>query len=330
MLQVIDEAKPVVDGVGVFVGRFQVAELTDGHKSLFDTVISRHLKTICVVGLSPINATKNNPLDFSSRRAMIQECYPNVEVLYINDDPSDDVWSKNLDALIAKNIPPTGNVTLYGSRDSFIRFYNGRFNTKELVQESFTSGTITRKKIGFETAVSKDFRKGAIWATQRQYDTCYMAVDVCIVDGMTIDGHGSILEHGPRILLARKEKEPKYRLVGGFIDPRMQGKDGDFLESNAKREVVEETTLEVGKLHYVGSFMIDDWRYRSEVNKIASALYLTQYIFGKPVPSDDLEGGELRWFDISLFDDEKELAKHIMPEHIPLVQMATQKIKKTH
>jgi hypothetical protein len=42
------------EGVGVIVGRFQVSELTEGHRTLFNTVIERHLKTVCVIGLSPL------------------------------------------------------------------------------------------------------------------------------------------------------------------------------------------------------------------------------------------------------------------------------------
>ena len=118
--------------VGVLVGRFQVDELHDGHKMLINRVSNTHEKVILFLGLSPARVTRNNPLDFESRKQMILSVYPNVNVLYIKDVPSDDVWSKNLDQQIRDLVGPMATVVLYGGRESFIDHYTGKYPTEEI------------------------------------------------------------------------------------------------------------------------------------------------------------------------------------------------------
>jgi len=311
MLKTKEEAI-VKDGVGVIVGRFQVAKLTEGHKALFDSVIQRHNKMICVVGLSPIRATKNNPMDFTARQKMIQETYPDVTVVYVVDNLSNETWSKTLDTVISTHIPPASKTTLYGSRDSFISYYSGRFETKELMQESYTNGTQERKVISYDAVGTEDFRRGVIWATQNQYDSCFPAVDI-------------VIRKDDDILLARKPGEKKYRFVGGFVEPKGEYDCGSHLEISAKREVREETHLEVSGMKYIGSFLMDDWRYRSEKSKIMSTLFEAMYTFGRPEADDDIE--ELKWFSIESLLVEGAIATQIEPVHVPMMKFYITQVK---
>lgn len=306
MLKTTEEAWKK-EGVGVIVGRFQVSDLTEGHKTLFDTVIARHNKMVCVVGLAEIKASKNNPLDFESRRKMITDVYPDVQIVYIKDATDDKLWSKKLDKLVSTHVPPNSAVTLYGSRDSFTGRYHGRFKTKELLQESFTSGTADRENNAFAALDTSDFRKGVIWATQNQYDTAHPTVDIAILDKAD--------EKSPRLLLARKPGETLFRFVGGFVEPRGEHERSDILELNAKREVSEETHVETSNYEYVGSFLVDDWRYRYERSKVITTLFKANYVFGKPEPDDDVE--ELRWFK---FTNDNKLVEEVVDEHKPLMK----------
>jgi bifunctional NMN adenylyltransferase/nudix hydrolase len=282
-------------GVGVVVGRFQVASLTEGHKDLLDSVNNRHEKMIVVIGLSPVRATKNNPLDYETRRRMIGELYPQSTIAYIEDNPSDVVWSKNLDKVLSNATPPGGEIVLYGSRDSFQKNYHGRHQTKELLQEIYTSGTKERERLSYITSDNEGFRQGVIWATQQRFPTAYQAVDAAIIDPST-----------NRLLLARKKIDGDlFRFVGGFVDPSDQRMD--HLEISTSREVREETGLEVGFPKYVCSMAVDDWRYRSENDSITTALFECVYTFGRPEPMDDID--ELKWFD---FDFIKESYTNMM------------------
>jgi bifunctional NMN adenylyltransferase/nudix hydrolase len=307
----MEEIKKVTskEGMGVVVGRFQTPVLTDGHDDLIEHAFNNHEKVLIVVGLSPVKATKNNPMDFETRRKMISSAFPLATIQYIDDHPSDIEWSKKLDKIIEYNVPPDTNVVLYGSRDSFIESYHGKYNTEAFEQRVFTSATQVRKVTSLKIANDSAFRAGVVWATQNQYDKCFQTVDVGIVKR---DTDGNITD----ILLGHKNIDGNnmYRFPGGFVDPS-NGEAGDYLESNARREVSEEcgTNIEIGDLGYVGSFLVDDWRYRSEKDKIVTALFVATWQWGDPIAGDDLD--EVRWFNID------ELSEDIIVKtHVPLMR----------
>jgi len=313
------------EGVGIIVGRFHVSALTKGHTDLFDSVIARHQKVLCIIGLAPIKATKINPLDFEARRRMIAEQYPDMIIFYIKDQPDDTTWSRNLDDIISDNIPPASNATLYGSRDSCLSYYSGRYNTKELLQQSYVSGTKDRSNISYEAGNSEDFRKGVIWATQNQYDTAFCTVDIAIINKDVIEG-------GPQLLLGRKENEKKFRFIGGFIDPRKtensrNNRRDDVFQHNARREVYEETgyNMEIGTIQHIGSYLMDDWRYRSEKSKIITSFYFAYYEQGRPEPTDDIY--ELKWFSLREFVCDKYVKENLEVVHYELMQELIKRAK---
>jgi nicotinamide mononucleotide adenylyltransferase len=61
--------------VGVIIGRFQTNRLHEGHINLISHVLSNHKKAILILGVSRVQNTKKNPLDFASRKAMIQKLF---------------------------------------------------------------------------------------------------------------------------------------------------------------------------------------------------------------------------------------------------------------
>ena len=278
--------------VGVLVGRFQVPALHEAHIELIKHVCDAHSKVIIFLGLAPTKATKNNPLDFESRKQMILEKFPKVNVLYIKDTKSNELWSQRLDQQIIDLIGPTHTVMLYGSRDSFISLYGGKFPTTELLQERYVSGTDIRKTISRPVMNTPEFRAGVIWATNNQFTKVYPTVDIAILS-----------EDNKRLLLGRKEEEERYRFVGGFAEPKSA-----CYEDDAKREVMEETNVEISEPKYIGSFYIEDWRYRAEDDKIKTLFFKSTYIFGRPTPGDDI--AELRWFDLDKIKNEDIVVGH--------------------
>jgi len=271
--------------VGVIVGRFQVPELHEAHRDLIQTVVDRHPRTIIFLGNAPIMGSYENPLDFDCRAQMIKEVFPEVTVLFIPDTRCDIAWSSNLDYLISGVVQPGRKVVLYGSRDSFIGGYHGRYDTQELVSEIHISGSEVRKQIRKENINSVDFRKGMIMCSSIQFPTVHPCVDVAIVDR---SGDGA-----PRVLVAQKATDPKdkWRFIGGFADPEVS----IGYENDAKREAREETGLSVSDLEYVGSYPVNDWRYRNERNKIITTFFIAKYTHGRAEPRDDLKGGKLWW-----------------------------------
>lgn len=288
--------------VGVIVARFQVARLHEAHVDLIKTVCEKHTKVIIFLGLSPAIGTKNNPLDFECRKKMILDVFPDVNVLYINDRASNTDWSVDLDRQLSNPhlVAPGRSVTLYGSRDSFIAYYSGRFPTQELIPESTVSGTEARKLIGSKAKGTQDFREGVIWATQNRYAVSYTTVDIAVVDFKE-----------RKMLLGRKSAESLFRFVGGFAEP-----SSPSFEEDAIRELKEETGLVIPVVTYIGSARVDDWRYRNEQDKIKTMFFLAEYTNGAAQAADDI--AQTKWMSLDLG---VELKKFIVSEHHMLVDM---------
>jgi len=288
----------------VIVGRFQVDELHSGHVELIQSVCDEHEKVIIFLGLSPVVNTKNNPLDFEARKQMLLDRFPDVNVLYIKDVDSDELWSKTLDKQIGDLVSPNHTVVLYGSRGSFIEPYTGKYPTIELEPESYISGTDIRNRLSKSVKASPDFRAGVIWAAANRFPTVFTTVDVAIFN-----------DDYTKILLGRKETEEKFRLIGGFSDVR----DESF-EHSAAREMQEETGLStsggVSDFEYLGSFNIDDWRYRGEVDGIRTILYAVRPMTGGARPGDDIY--ELRWFGLNQIEPWRQ----IVPQHHEILMEA--------
>ena len=92
-------------------------------------------------------------------------------------------------------------------------------------------------------------------------------------------------------MLARKPGERGYRLIGGFVNPT------DTSPEAARREVKQEAQIGISNPIYMGSFLVDDWLCRNEVDKIVSTLFVTECMYGAFQPDDDIE--ELGWFRLS-------------------------------
>jgi bifunctional NMN adenylyltransferase/nudix hydrolase len=300
--KVIMKVKDDSFDVGVIVGRFQVPELHDAHRDLIQHVCDQHGKVVIFLGVSPLWATQANPLDFEARKQMILAEFPNVTVAYVNDMHDDVIWSKRLDQQVAHHVAPSQTAVLYGGRDSFIDRYHGKLQTRELESDVYVrmSGTDVRRSVATSSVrQSPDFRAGVIWAAYNRFPTAFTTVDVAIFS-----------QDRTRVLLGRKADEDRYRLIGGFSDP-----ESESFADDARREVREEAGIEVTNLTMVGSYKIDDWRYRGEVDKIKTILFTATHKSGTPKPDDDI--AEVRWFDTD------ELANTyldvVMPNHQKLI-----------
>lgn len=314
------EIKRTKPAVGVIVARVQVASLTEAHVDLIKTVQNEHEKVLLFLGLSAAIGTKNNPLDLEMRRQMIHGYYEpeknpgdnpypfkDVNILYVKDQPSDEVWSKSLDTQIRDNLTPGQTPLLYGGRDSFIKHYKGKYPTQELVPERIISGTEMRNAISKKTKNSQEFREGVIWAVYNQFPKSFPTVDIVPFD-----------PKNQTILLGRKENETKLRFIGGFAEPKSIS-----YESDAVRELEEETGLIVKEedLCYIGSSYIDDWRYRTECDKIKTVFFYVPYTGGDVKANDDI--AEVRW--VKVVDLTEDM---LVDTHKPLYHLFRQFVRK--
>lgn len=294
--------------LGVVIGRFQVSELHSGHLKLIKKVFNDSDRVVIFIGVRDGEYSNKDPMSFEVRKCMLEEEFKDKEglmdILKLEDRREDDTWSKEIDAILLKKYDKY-EITLYGSRDSFIPYYSGKFKTKEIRQEpGVLSGTEMRKEISENPIKSIDFRKGIIYANQIRYPVVYQVTDVAVLS-----------KDGTKVLLGRKDKCLKFQFFGGYVDPT-----DTSLDFAAKREVEEEAGgIVTGAYKYICSTIVDDFRYWGQRDKIMTIFFSTEYISGEPIARDDIV--EVKWFNISELLD-------VLPEyHYNLGKELIKKIK---
>lgn len=284
----------MLERTGVIVARFQVPELHAGHRYLIDYVLRRHRCVLIVLGESRTRPTEINPLPYELRAAMIALSYPGLRVVPLKDFRLDTQWSEELDNLIERHCGKSA--VLYGSRDSFIKRYHGAFPTVAVAGRGKENGSDIRRR-SLRGSVNPEFRQGIIYSVCSRPPAVYQAVDIAVYDRC-------------RLLLAgKKEDGGKMRFIGGHVDA-----SDTSLEMAAARECAEETgSIGVHQMEYLGSVLVDDWRYRGTPDRIMTALFQTQFMHGGPRPGDDIDS--LGWIPF------KEIRSHLIEEHLPLADL---------
>lgn len=291
---------------GVIIARFQTPSLHEGHLELIRQVKQKHNRLIIVLGVSPVKGSRKHPLDYYTRERMIKQLFSEVIILPLSDQADDKVWSSKLDELLSTNFPHESFV-LYGSRDSFIPYYGGRYPTNDLPPVKDYNATALREAVSDKVFDTEEFRAGIIYNTYNQFPKVYPTVDIAV-----------FRHNRTELLLGRKPAENAWRLPGGFTDPE----DLNF-DAAARRELQEECgQLETSPMQYELSMQMDDWRYRSEIDKIITTLFSTDLIFGEPNPADDIAA--LRWVPVNKI---REMITNgeIQPVHIPLLEKLADK-----
>ncbi|NLU94060.1 NUDIX domain-containing protein [Chitinophaga sp. Ak27] len=291
---------------GVIIARFQTPSLHEGHLELIRQVKQKHNRVLIILGVSPVRGSRKNPLDYYTRERMIKQAFPEIIVLPLSDQKSDTVWSQKLDELLHNNFPHE-TFLLYGSRDSFMSTYSGRYTTTALPPVKDYNATAMREAISDKVFDTEEFRAGIIYNTYNLFPSVYATVDIALYKN-----------NKTQLLLGRKPNEAEWRLPGGFSDPT-----DDSFELAAARELQEECgALEIGPMEYVASLRVNDWRYRTEVNKIITTLFSTDLVFGDPAANDDLE--EVKW--VTVKDIPGMISRNeIVDTHLPLMAKLTEK-----
>lgn len=291
---------------GVIIARFQTPSLHEGHLELIRQVKQKHNRVLIILGVSPVRGSRKNPLDYYTRERMIKQQFPEIVVLPLSDQKSDRVWSQKLDELLHTNFPHE-TFLLYGSRNSFMDTYSGKYTTEALPPVKDYNATALREAVSDKVFDTEEFRAGIIYNTYNLFPSVYATVDIAL-----------FRNNRKEILLGRKPAETTWRLPGGFSDPT-----DDNFEMAAARELKEECgDVETSHMEYVTSLRVNDWRYRDEVNKIITTLFCTDLVYGEPSAGDDL--AEVRW--VLLADIPALTAKgEINDTHIPLLAKLTEK-----
>jgi ADP-ribose pyrophosphatase YjhB (NUDIX family) len=119
---------------------------------------------------------------------------------------------------------------------------------------------------------------------------------------LVVDGEG-------RVLLARRRAEPfrgRWDIPGGFLE------EGEHPLDGLRRELHEETGLEVEPLDFLGVWM-DRYGGDSTAEATLNLYWTARVLSGKPQPADDVDA--LQWFAPEELPGPDELAF----ENVPLV-----------
>lgn len=283
--------------LGVVIGRFQVPELHAGHRHILDTTRDENDDLLILLGTTEALPSERNPLPFSVRKRMLEESYSDATVLDTHDQPSNRNWSYAIDRCVRERFPEH-EATLYGSRDSFIPFYEGALPTRYVEPVPAPSGTDIRTELASDNTRDHRFREGLIYAQSLRPYLSYQAVD--IAPFRRADRH---------ILLGKKTADAgKLRFIGGFVDV-----SDASLEDAATRELREEAgDLICENIRYVGSSRIPDPRYRFEKDEVMTAFFVTDFHAGETQAGDDLD--EVMWIPLD------EIESYIVPGHLPLAK----------
>jgi bifunctional NMN adenylyltransferase/nudix hydrolase len=251
--------------VGIIVGRFQNAFVHEGQQNLINFVLENNDKIVIFIGKSEVINTKKNPLPSNIVKQMVETYMKGITekefyIHFINDLNDDNLWSKLLDDMISSLINKSSDITLYGSRDSFLEVYCGKHKTHYFEPKITLCNTSLREKITIED--NQSFRNGLIYASQIKYPTVYATVDIV---------QYFLLREKIHFVFGRKNNSNRYCLSGGFSDPLY---DKSF-KGAALRELKEECNISVheNNLHYFDSRLINDFRYKKETDKIITSIF---------------------------------------------------------
>jgi len=297
--------------IGFLVGRFQTPFLIDSQIKILQDFLNQDYNFYGIIlGVSATKATKNNPLDFDSRRRMIEEAFPKkFQFGYIKDEHDDFIWSNHLDDTIFKMLGTYIDkyafsidfVTIFGDKSTVLSKYFGKFNTQELNIDKIDSIEFQKEFVSKKVLDTAAWRAGACWSASNRYPVAYHTVDCAIFDDLSNDLSCN------KVWMAKKTGESKLRFVGGFVDPK-----DNSSEDAAKRESLEETGMQCSILGYISSRKINDWRYQNEEDKIITSFYALVRQNGIPKANDDIK--ELYKVDILTLTEE-----HVMEEHRELL-----------
>lgn len=271
--------------VGIIIGRFQVPELTAGHRALIQSVQLANDKTVVLLGRGPMDGyIPENPLSFIQRYYLFAG-YKDLAVFPLDDKRTNEEWSQQVDKFL-KDTFGDNDCLLYAGRDSgFVKAYSGVRKVKEVefYQPIPCSGTESRTSI--KESISREFINGQIYALNKQFPHSYTAVDVALLKSPEPHTHGKM-----DVLIIKRADTGTWCFPGGFVDPTDQN-----FETAGQRELNEELgVISEDRLKYIGSYRIDDWRYRCSRDKIMSAFYYGWYSFGRITPNKD-EVADFKW-----------------------------------
>ena len=298
------------ESIGVLYAPFQFASLCEPHTTTLTGMFSSHQHVVIALPVRRVTPTKNAPLDYATREAMIRQYFGTitryVHVVPVPDRkyPKDKVAA--LETAVKSLFSSFSSARLYADH-SFVKLYKengGMWPAKEGIAFEMAEA-IARKTIMSAGARSDTaFRQGAIHGMLSQFPISWPTVDMAI----RWWSNGKVF-----YLFGKKPGENGWRFPGGFKDRQ----DPNF-ETAVLREAGEEVLkpgVDPNKVfdtpQYICSRNVNDWRYAGESDGITTMFFQVNYNgFGEEIKAgDDLK--DAKWFQLSELKPQDIEGEHI-------------------
>lgn len=129
-----------------FIGRFQ--PFHRGHRNVIEEYRERFEEFCIVIGSAGEEGTEDNPLSFEDREKIISACYPDIEIIGIEDEEKDDEgnrkWIEKVREKSEAEVVISQNNTV---RDIVENFPGLELEQQELHDPKIYSGTAVRRRI---------------------------------------------------------------------------------------------------------------------------------------------------------------------------------------
>jgi bifunctional NMN adenylyltransferase/nudix hydrolase len=308
--------------VAVLHAPFQTPTVPLLHQKILSEIFGNFSDVVIALPQKRVAPTKNNPLSFPAREAMIREYTKAlgryVYIVQVVDKKYGKDQVAALETPIKALFTEPFNAYLYTDLE-FAGLYTengGKWNTNyrsHFLSAEKTEREATMMKLDY---ASEDFRRGMIFAMNSQFPISWGTVDMAIRREVVCDReappHTKVL-----YLFGKKPGELGWRFPGGFkdvTDPDYETavwREGgeEVLKQVDGKPIVEPSTV-FTKPIYIASRRVNDWRYRGEKDAITTLFYQIEYTGHENFisASDDL--ADTKWFDLSELNREDVEGEH--------------------
>ncbi len=126
----------------IYLGRFQPLHI--GHKKVIERYIDKFEDFTLVIGSANKSRTDDNPLTAEEREEIIRECFPDLKILYKDDQENNKEWSNDLEKEIDADIVISQNDLV----KQLVRDHTSmEIEEQELYDPEIYSGTEVRRRI---------------------------------------------------------------------------------------------------------------------------------------------------------------------------------------
>jgi NUDIX domain len=306
------------ESIGVFYVPFQTAEVPDLHGHALSMLLNDYQHVVVALPVRRVTPTKNAPLDYAAREAMIRHYNGNishyVHVVPVVDKkyPKDKVAAlESAVKSLFSNFP--GPVTLF-TDSAFDNLYNENGGAWKVRVDAYLEVEQNQRYKVLHSANVADvnFRRGVISGMMNQFPISWPTVDMAIRREVVVDReappHTKVL-----YLFGKKPGENGWRFPGGFKDRSDPNFETAVLreggEEVLKKDVKPEDVFE--RPHYISSRNVKDWRYKGEPDGITTLFFQLNFIGTE----DQIKAGDdlcdAQWFCLEDMNPETIEGEHI-------------------